>query len=351
MMTMRAAAAAAALMAAAMPGVAPAATYKLTPLKIKPAGEFVPVGISDTGVVPGTYYTGAGSTVGYAYTSFAGYLFNDFCGGAGAADQTADTAMSPYSTTEFIAGNCGNGQGFVYDLQTAITTPVAYPGPTLTTVNGVNGGGLVVGTYLDSNFVYHGYYLFGSEYIPFDPPGSYATFPAGINTNNVVYGMYQTSSATQSAADSGFTLDIYGHYTTIAVPGATQTGVNGLNGAGLAVGSFYAPGVEFGYEQAFAWTQGFFYTLPYANVLTAHVSAINENGVAAGYLQTTSGQTRGFVWKVATGSIITWPAPSSDIIYRVVGINNANQVTGWYFNSNTNRYVAFVGNCSGTGCF
>lgn len=351
MHTKIAAAALCALTAAAAPAASFASpAYKLTPLIITPGGNFTPVAISDTSVTPGTYNTASGSTVGFGYEKFKGYLLNDFCGSAGASDRTAYTAMSPYSSTEFLAGDCGNGTGFSYDLQAGAATSVVYPAPGATTTNGINNGGLVVGTHLDTSFRYHGFYKFGSSYIPFDAPGAVNTFPAGINTSSVVFGRYQASNPALPEV-SGFLLDIFGNTTSISYPGAYWTEVTGVNANSLAAGNFYSHVASFPYEQAFAYTSGFFYTLPMNNVLTAHVSAINEAGIATGTYQLTSGKLGFYVWKVATGSIITVPVPAGTTVLQMNGINNANVVTGSYFNSTKSKWVAFIGNCSGTSCF
>src|SRR5215472_7204635 len=50
-------------------------------------------------------------------------------------------------------------------------TTIDFPGATQTIANGLNDHGDIVGRYLDSNGVFHGYLLSGGTFTTLDPPG------------------------------------------------------------------------------------------------------------------------------------------------------------------------------------
>ncbi len=88
-----------------------------------------------------------------------------------------------------------------------------------------------------------GYVLEGTNFTPFDVPGSVSTTALDINAAGMIVGTYQMP-ATQS---HGFVRE-GSHYTTLDVPNSKNTSAWGINAAGTIVGSFAdASGVTRGF--------------------------------------------------------------------------------------------------------
>jgi len=330
---------------AVAPG-ARAGTYTLNPLKkADKLGDVLPVALTDGGLSVGTVnITGSGSL---AYEALPTNLsYQDYCGVNGTADLTQLTSISPYSFSEFVVGDCANQTAFLYNLGSQIGAQVAYPGSFYTVLTGVNGGGIAVGAYLDSQDIYHGFYYLDGSYIKFDPLGSYGTFAQGMNTNSTVFGTYQ--NAAEGDYNSGFLLDIYGNYTIINAPNASYTEITGLNSQNQAAGGFFLNQSGAG-ETAFAWQNGAFTVFPLASKWSRAV-AINENGTVAGNYFDASGHQQGFVWQPSTGQVITVSGPAGTKYVTLDAINNQHaQVTGTYVKGH--KSIAFTATCSGANCF
>jgi hypothetical protein len=330
----------------ALPGLAPAATYKVRPFaNVAKVGNFTPVALSDNAVAVGTfsYVTGPQGSLAIEATHNEG-ITADHCGLQGVADRTELTAATPYSFTTFVAGQCLlSATGFVYDVAHNVTAQVAYPNALVTNVYGVNGGGLVAGRYYDQSSVRHGFYLQGSTYISFDPPGSVETDPLGMSPANTVFGTYLGGDLSYH----GFLFDEFFNTIVVDYPGATGTQVNGLNGINQAVGSVTLPGSPI--EKAFFWQNGAFTILPLAEAVGSEAFALNENGVVTGNFADEANTQHGFVWKPSTGQVLIINAPGGGKNMVITAINNHAQVLGYY--QKGKKSVGFVATCSGSGCF
>jgi hypothetical protein len=301
---------------------------------------FNPVAITDQGISVGTLtqgdyawgYSGAGKQI----TSY------DFCGTSGGADFTYITGISPYSLSGFIVGDCDKPIPFLYNVSTNTVTHLVEPASPqgASGVQGVSAGGIVVGSYVDSQSITHGYYFVDGNYITFDPPGGSGTFPQGISPDNTVFGFYNANGV-----DTGFLLDETGKYTTLKAPGAVSTEVTGLNSHNQAVGNIV---LAAGGYSAFFWQNNTFTIFPYSTTASS-ASAINENGIVAGSYTDPGGMGAGFVWNPATASMIAVNAPVSNESLVINGINNSNQITGTYGVSV--KPFSFIGSCVGKSCF
>lgn len=104
----------------------------------------------------------------------------------------------------------------------------------------LNASGQVVGGYVDSKLVQHGFLLTHGAYTKLDVPGALTgtTYPAGINEFSVVVGSYQPDG---SGGERGFVYN-NGVYTTFAVNLANavpdSTFAYGINDWGQIVGNY-----------------------------------------------------------------------------------------------------------------
>ena len=95
---------------------------------------------------------------------------------------------------------------------------------------------LVVGYYLDSSGIPHGYYrdANGALHFPIDPSGSTATILFGVNNRNWVVGRYADSSG----VTHGLFFTAPNNFFTFDYPGSTFTSLNGINAQGFICGRY-----------------------------------------------------------------------------------------------------------------
>jgi hypothetical protein len=95
---------------------------------------------------------------------------------------------------------------------------------------------LVVGYYLDSSGIPHGYFrdTNGALHFPIDPSGSTATILFGLNNRNWVVGRYGDSSG----ATHGLFFVPPNSFFTFDYPGSTFTSLNGINAQGIICGRY-----------------------------------------------------------------------------------------------------------------
>jgi len=266
----------------------------------------------------------------------------DFCGSNGAGDQTSATAISPDGASRYLVGDCGvNHTAYLYDWDMNLTTPVVYPAAKSTYVTGVNAGGLTVGSYATTGGVTHGFYLIGSLYVTFDPPGATTTNTWGISINNAIYGNY----AAGGSVSYGFLLREGGTYTTLNPANSIATVVTGLNAANEAAGFYVDSALR---EHAFWWVNGGFGTISLGSNSVA--AGINQAGQMAGTYWDTSGVSHGFVVDTLGSTYITFNAPTGATGLVVTGVNNTHAgVSGYY--QKGGKTVGFLALCEGKGCY
>ena len=174
-----------------------------------------------------------------------------------------------------------NEHGFL--LHAGAFTLLDFPGAEQTEAHGINSHGDIVGTYIDSPFSEHGFLFHNGTFISIDVPGSSFTFASGINDQGDIVG----NSGAPFPQGGGFLLhagvftdlkspfpgdrpdglattfpwaigpqgDIVGFYiphqtgtgfllsggvwTSISIPGQSQTRISGINSQGDIVGSIF----------------------------------------------------------------------------------------------------------------
>jgi hypothetical protein len=126
-------------------------------------------------------------------------------------------------------------KGFMLDGSTL--TSISFPkrGPRGTVATGINKWNTVVGYYIDSNKVSHGFKRFSNgSFITLDYPGAIDTYPVAINNNGVIAGSYYDGNP----GTHGF---IYqnGQWTGVdRVVDLGNTSLSGISDSGVAVGNW-----------------------------------------------------------------------------------------------------------------
>ena len=117
--------------------------------------------------------------------------------------------------------------------ETDTLTTVDFPGATETDCNAINRQGVIVGFYVDSSFVNHGFTLVNGTFKSISVPNSTGTLAYGINDSRQVVGWYTDTVGNTH----GFLLSA-GHFSKVDYPGATFTNVWTINNAGTMVGTY-----------------------------------------------------------------------------------------------------------------
>jgi hypothetical protein len=202
----------------------------------------------------------------------------------------------------------------------SVFTSIDVPGATETDANDINDAGVIVGFYVDSAGVDHGWVRIGKTFQNIDVPGSVGTFAYGINDGEQIVGWYTDSGLVQH----GFMLD-KGKFTTIDVPGASLTNVWSINGTGAIAGTYQdGSGVFHGFEEA----NGSFFTIDIPGAIHTEIHGINALDDTAGiyYININGSEyENGFV-RHPNGEHTTSFASFIDRIRDTKG----TEVVGWY---------------------
>ena len=120
-------------------------------------------------------------------------------------------------------------------------TSWSVPGAILTAAYEINNSKqLVVGYFIDSSGIQHGYYrdADGALHFPIDPSGSTRTNLFGLNERNLVVGRYRDSSL----VTHGLLFVPPNSFFTFDYPGSTSTSLNGINAQGVICGRYTVSG-------------------------------------------------------------------------------------------------------------
>lgn len=224
---------------------------------------------------------------------------------------------------------------FVYD-GTSFTTLSGPLGSTSSFALGISDTGKVVGSYLTAPLgSSHGFIYSSGIYTPFDIPGANETFLRGISPDGrYISGYY--SNATQTGV--GFVYDtLLGTLADLSAPDSVFTIPQGINGAGIVVGSDILSGPP-------VTRPGFLYDIAtgvrvdqsIAGATRTALRSIDDSGVLAGWFVDSAGQ-HGFVGSLSSFEQIDFPGAEAT---TVEGSNNAGFLVGLFFIGDTNH--AFI---------
>jgi hypothetical protein len=224
--------------------------------------------------------------------------------------------IAVFLTSLLISFGALPARAVTYGFST-VDEPLAFPGET--EAFGINDAGLIVGTFLDTAVVQHGFLLSGGGFATIDDPDG-PTAATGINSAGQIAGF---------AGGHGF-LKTGAIFSTFDFPTGTNTGARGINDPGQIVGQ---------YQGADAHTHGFlktgasFATIDDPNAVPADggsiATGINAAGAIVGSYYDGTGH-HGFLKVGASFTTIDDPAASLGQTFAN-GINNLGQIVGSYF--------------------
>lgn len=167
-----------------------------TSLDVAGATSTAVLGLNSAGDYSGQVDDGSGVT--HALVNSAGQLTEFAIPGA------SFTSANAISNVGSVAGvyQLGDGKthGFVRDASGNFTYPIDYPGSTSTILRGINRSGWIVGSYVDTQLVQHGF-LFRSpdRFVSYTYPGSTLTSLEGINDRGQACGQYKDTAGQRHA--------------------------------------------------------------------------------------------------------------------------------------------------------
>jgi uncharacterized membrane protein len=234
----------------------------------------------------------------------------------------------------------GINHGFL--LSNGSFSSIDFPGATgFTRALGINSGGDIVGDYFIGN-VEHGYLLSGGAFTKIDFPGADDTQPVGINTGGDIVGHYTESNGNGDTKTHGFLLRA-GNFSSIDIPGATYTEAWRINDNGQIAGRFKGGDGKF---HVYVLTNGSFTTIDFPGAVQtapggfSHLGGLNDNGdVASTYCSSTpcgvglnsAGDVHGFLLSGGVFTAIDFPGA---LITVGFGLNDSDDVVGGYKDSN-----------------
>src|SRR5712691_5083583 len=197
-------------------------------------------GINNSRTVCGDYASSDGNNHGFF---LSGGTFTEYdVPGAVSSSVLGINDVADF-TGSFSYGS-GIFQGFVSVGGTM--TSFSVPGALLTLAYEINNSNqLVVGYYIDSSGIPHGYFrdANGALHFPIDPSGSTTTILFGDNNRNWVVGRYADSSG----VTHGLFFTAPNNFFTFDYPGSTFTSLNGINDQGNICGRYVdASGIAHG---------------------------------------------------------------------------------------------------------
>jgi len=217
-------------------------------------------------------------------------------------------------------------------------------GAAATLVAEINNRGVMVGQYLDSNGVLHGYILDGKNLTTLDDPNGTGTFVSGINFNGPIALVgYYTNSSGNSV---GFRYSPRTKkFTDIPNPkGATSLWTGGMNDRGWIVGYYQdSNGVVHGFL-----LQGKKYkVLDVPGTLATYAYGINNQGYVTLTWVDSKYLYEGALYNGTTYQVINVPgAPGGS---EASFINNQNDVTFWWLDSAGYTHGALCPQCDSKG--
>ena len=209
-------------------------------------------------------------------------------------------------------------------------TQLDYPGAASTVANGINNGNIIVGTYVDSAGLLHGFRYGNGAFSAINYPGSGQTTALGINDQGDIVGWYTIGTSTTGAPPHGYVLHS-GTFKTIDYPG-NQFGTTavGINKNGTIIGNFDN-------SQGYVYQNGTF-TLLNAQQQSGEptdtvLNGINNLGVVAGQVFT-GDNWRGF-WTPSNGSDFDYLMPLFSQDNQIYGINGRGDAVGCQDSNNS----------------
>jgi hypothetical protein len=282
--------------------IAPAATITLLQTFDYPdfAGEVnatLPQKISDQADLVGTVVFATGVEKGFIYKTRAGRFSAPFAepNDTGQLTQGRGINNRRHVVGEYLNGSDGTFHGYLLKHPSFFEIDIS---DSLDTIPlGINNVGNFVGTVTLTDGTQLGFVSVRQQITTFGVPDATATFAYQLNTSNQIIGYYIDSNG----VNHGYTRDSAGNLIfPIDVAGSTGTFLFGNNDSAWGVGK---------YTDASGATHGLYFitaddiqTYDYPGATLTSLNGINKNGLVCGYYLDAAGISHGILAQVDSGA-------------------------------------------------
>ena len=218
------------------------------------------------------------------------------------------------------------------------------PGSTATTPVGINNLGQNVGTFRDTAGVVHGYLRqVDGSFVTIDPPGSIFTQAFAVNDAGTIVGFWQA----QSGAFHGFSRSPSGAYTTEDFPGAVDSQITSVNSRGIRLGDYDLGNLTA--STAFVEVGGVFTAFedPAAAAMQTAALSINSENFISGFFDDPAGNEHSFV-RTPEAQFHNFDFPGGDFT-DAWQVNDLGQLVGQYATNFPNHGFVLSGAMGLTG--
>ena len=227
-------------------------------------------------------------------------------------------------------------------------TTIDFPGAVFTTAPGINRFGDIVGHYIDTAGIDHGYLLHKGTFSTIDFPGADGGHAHDINSGGVIVGQYFIAKRYNGYVLSG------GVYTSIEFPRAQSTRANGINTAGEIVGTYFdnnsdtTGGSNGSKGHGFLLSDGVFLTIDFPGADYTDVWRINDNRQILGRYKIGNANFHIFLFTLSNGAFISLDYPGAPQTAmgdysQLGGLNNNGDIASGFCSSTSNCEVASFG--------
>jgi YVTN family beta-propeller protein len=241
----------------------------------------------------------------------------------GAASTTPATINDVGQMVGSYIDTAGVTHGFL--LSAGVFTTVDVPGAIGTTASGINNLGQIVGSYLDTNQLSHGFSLINGVFTTINDPA----FPEGINgLFDSDFGLIVGNGVDSKGVTHGFTLS-NGVFTTFDFPGANFTlplDVN-FNGSEI-VGAYALPSFPVNTLAGFTYVNGVFTSVTFPESASTALNGVNNTGQIAGtYVLPEQSNSHAFL---LIGNIFTNEDVPGAVSTGAADLNDLDEIIGGY---------------------
>jgi uncharacterized membrane protein len=276
-----------AFMVAATAADAPPLTFKFKKFNVPGGIDTNAGGINNKGVLVGQYTDKNLVLHGFILAGKKLTTLDDpkgTSGTTGASNLALDGPIAVVGT--YTSATSGSSVGYLY--KGGKFTDVPGPkGALASLANAINDAGNIVGAYVDSAGIQHGFVLKGKKYTTLDPPGGTAPQGTGINKKgNIVISWTDSAGVLESSLYNGKT------FKTINVPGAAQSFATDINTAGDVTYEWFDSS---GNSHGALLHAGKYFKFDYPKSAFTFAGAVNDHStIVGGWRTTSSGHNIGY---------------------------------------------------------
>ncbi len=266
-----------------------AATYTFTSFDVPGAVTIHVPGISNAGVITGSYTDSTGANKGFLRLA-SGRIISPIVDPNDTGNFTVCYGVNKPGTTvgEFFDSLANTYRGFF--LSKNVYTTYNYPGPYSTAVLGINDNGNFTGIFGNSISPNQGFISVAGTLTAVTYPGAVSTALEGINKNNTSVGEWMDSSN----VTHGLIRLASGTLKSYDVPGSTYTFTEGINDLGVIVGTYDDTA---GLAHGFMLKKGVLSLIDYPGATNTTIGAIDNSGVFVGHYIDAAGVWHGYLAK------------------------------------------------------